>query len=58
MKLTVIIQYYGHVIHVGGDIVHRRVTLELTEEQAAALRLQKDEDYGPMLIEREEETQS
>ena len=58
MKLTVIIQYYGHVIHAGGDIVYRRVTMELAEEQAAALQLREYEDYGHMLIEREEENRS
>jgi len=55
MKFTVIIPYYGHYIHAGGDIVYRRVTIDLTEEQAAALQLREDEEYGAMLIEREEE---
>ena len=58
MKLTVIIPYYGHYLLAGGDIVYRRVTMELTEEQAAALQLREDEEYGHMLIEREEENQS
>jgi len=58
MKITVIIQYHGHVIHAGGHTTFRRVTMDLTEEQAAALQLRKDEEYGTMLIEREEENQS
>jgi hypothetical protein len=54
MKLTTLIQYHGHVIHAGGHTTYRRVTVELTAEQAAALQLREDEDYGTMFIEHEE----
>ena len=55
MKITVMIQYLGHVIHAGGNISYRSVTLSLTEEQAAALRLLEDEDYGPIAIDKDKE---
>jgi len=55
MKITVMIQYYGHVINAGGNITYRSVTLTLTDEQAAALDLREDEDYGPTAIEKDEQ---
>ena len=36
MKITVMIQYYGHVINAGGNVTYRSVTLTLTDEQVAA----------------------
>ena len=48
MKLTVVIQYHGHVIHAGGCTTYRTVVLELTEEQTKQLALKQDEDYGPV----------
>jgi len=35
MKITVMIQYYGHVIHAAGSMTYRAVSLTLTDEQAA-----------------------
>lgn len=50
-KITVMIQYFGHVIHAQGNVTYRTVELELTEEQSKKLKLRKDEDYGPIAIE-------
>ena len=47
MKITVMIQNYGYVIHADGRMTYRAVSLNLTDEQAAALELREDEDYGP-----------
>jgi len=55
MKITVMIQYYGHVIHAAGSMTYRAVSLTLTDEQAAALELREDEDYGPTAIEKDDE---
>jgi len=55
MKITVMIQYYGHVINAGGNITYRAVSLTLTDEQAAALELNDDEAYGPTAIEKDDE---
>ena len=55
MKITVMIQYYGNVIHAGGSMTYRAVSLTLTDEQAAALELREDEDYGPTAIEKDDE---
>jgi len=55
MKITVMIQYYGHVINAGGNMTYRSVTVTLTDEQAAALELNDDEAYGPTAIEKDDE---
>lgn len=48
MKMTVMIQYFGHVYHAGGYTKYRPVTVDLTPEQAKSLALRDDEDYGPV----------
>ncbi|MEL7628730.1 hypothetical protein AAGW04_06960 [Pectobacterium aroidearum] len=48
IKMTVMIQYMGHVVNAGGNIEYRAVELELTEQQSEALALQQDEYYGPV----------
>jgi hypothetical protein len=53
MKMTVMIQYYGHVIHAGGSITYRSVEIELTEEQAKKLALKADEDYANISLAKE-----
>ena len=50
MRLTVMIQYLGHVIHAQGDITYRAVQIELTDEQADKLRLRKEEAYGAFAL--------
>lgn len=50
-KITVMIQYFGHVINAQGSITHRLVEIELTEEQSKKLKLKKDEDFGVVAIE-------
>lgn len=46
IKLTVMIQYVGHVINAGGSVEYRSVEIELNDEQSSKLKLQKDEYYG------------
>ena len=50
MKVTVIIQYYGSVIHAGGHMAFRSVQIDLTEDQKKALALRPDEEYGPVAL--------
>ena len=50
MKLTVLVQYYGSVIHAGGHMTYRSVTIDLTDEQVKALALRPDEEYGPIAL--------
>lgn len=50
MKLTFLIQYYGHVIHAEGSVKYRTVDIELTPEQKQKLKLVKDEDFGVVAI--------
>lgn len=50
MKLTVLVQYYGSVIHAGGHMAYRSVTIDLTEEQVKSLALRPDEEYGPLSL--------
>ena len=50
MKMTVLIQYYGSVIHAGGHMTYRTVTLDLTDDQARALALRPDEEFGPIAL--------
>ncbi len=55
MKMTVVIQYIGHVIHAGGSVTYRRVTLDLTPEQAEALDLLcEEESFGPVIFDEDE----
>ncbi len=55
MKMTVVIQYIGHAIHAGGHITYRRITLDLTSEQADALTLHcNEEEYGPVIFDDDE----
>ncbi|MDG7000416.1 MAG: hypothetical protein JRN15_15070 [Nitrososphaerota archaeon] len=53
--MTVVIQYIGHAIHAGGHITYRRITLDLTSEQADALTLHcNEEEYGPVIFDDDE----
>jgi hypothetical protein len=45
MKMIIMIQYFGHVIHAQGSVTYRTVEIELTKEQAEKLELKADEDY-------------
>ena len=52
MRLTVIITNTVHAANVGGPLTYRRVTFDLTPEQAKALaRDEKWEEYGPFILE-------
>jgi hypothetical protein len=54
VKLTVIIEDVGGAMHMGFAIGYRRVTLDLTPEQTAALALRHEhEGYGTTFIERD-----
>jgi hypothetical protein len=59
VKLTVIFANVVHVVHAGGAVEYRRVTIDLTPEQAAALALrdEKWETRGPIFIEAERESE-
>lgn len=50
-KITVMIQYFGHVINAQGNMTYRAVEIELTDEQSKKLKLKKDEDFGVVAIE-------
>lgn len=51
MKITVVIQYVGHVVHAGGLTTYRTVEIELTDEQAGKLKLAcEDESYATAII--------
>lgn len=50
MKITVMIQYIGHVVHCGGVVTYRAVEIELTDAQATMLRLDYDESFGVVAI--------
>ena len=50
-KITVMIQYFGHVINTQGNVTYRAVEIELTDEQSKKLKLKKDEDFGVVAIE-------
>jgi hypothetical protein len=53
VKLTVIIEDVGGAMHMGLAIGYRRVTLDLTPEQEAALALRDEhESYGATFVER------
>lgn len=54
MKMIVMIQYVGHVVHAGGAVNYRTVEIELHEEQAKLLRLNDDEHFGPVAIHGEQ----
>ena len=56
MKLHVMVEYVGHVIHAGGSVTHRHVEIELTDEQKKKLKLDQDEHYGVFSIETEKES--
>jgi hypothetical protein len=52
VKLTVIISEAGAACNVGGPVTYRRITLDLTPEQTAALTLHdKWESHGTAFIE-------
>ena len=55
MTMTVMIQYFGHVVHAGGSTTYRAVTIELTDEQVAQLILQEDEAFGVIAIATKEQ---
>lgn len=48
VKITVMIQYVGHVVNAGGSVEYRAVEIDLTVEQSAKLALSQDEYYGPV----------
>ena len=50
MKIIVMVQYVGHVVHAGGSVNYRAVEIELTDEQSKRLKLQEDEHYGSIAI--------
>ena len=51
VKLIVMVQYVGHVVHAGGCVSYRAVEIDLTDEQARLLRLRnEDEDYATFAI--------
>lgn len=54
MKMTVMIQYVGHVVHCGGSVNYRSVVIDLTSEQSEKLRLHDDEFFGPISISHEQ----
>jgi hypothetical protein len=51
INVTVVTQYYGHVIHAGGNTTYRTVELQLTPEQTVALQLRDEEAYGTVIVE-------
>ena len=53
-KLTVMIQYVGHVINAGGSVEYRHVEIHLTPEQSQALTLHDDEHFGPVAFSMQE----
>ena len=53
MKMTVMIQFVGHVIHAAGAVTYRAVEIELTGEQVKMLKLQQDEFFGAIAIEEQ-----
>lgn len=48
VKITVMIQYVGHVVNAGGSVEYRAVEIDLTAEQSAKLALSQYEHYGPV----------
>jgi hypothetical protein len=51
-RLTVIIEDSGALLHIGGAMGYRRVTLDLTAAQEAALALRHEgENYGTTFLE-------
>lgn len=50
MKMTVVVQYLGHVIHAGGLPTFRTVEIELTPEQQKQLILSQDEYFGTVVF--------
>ena len=51
VKIIVMIQYVGYVMHAGGSVSYRSVEIDLTDEQASLLRLRNDdEDYATFAI--------
>lgn len=56
MKLTVIVEEKGAACNIGGAITHRRITVDLTPEQAQALTLNDSWDsYGTTFLELDDE---
>jgi hypothetical protein len=52
VKLTVVVEDIGAAANIGGSVAYRRVTLDLTGEQIAALKLRDEwERYGTTFIE-------
>ena len=52
MKMTVMIQYVGHVVR-GGSVNYRSVVIDLAE-QSEKLRMHDDEFLGPISISHEQ----
>ena len=51
VKLIVMVQYVGHVVHAEGSVSYRSIEIELTDEQAKKLRLRNEyEDYATFAI--------
>lgn len=50
MKMIVMVQYVGHVVHAGGSVNYRAVEIELTDEQSKMLKLNDDEHYANVAI--------
>ena len=51
VKLIVMVQYVGNVVHAGGSVSYRAIEIDLTDEQARKLRLRnEDEDYATFAI--------
>ena len=54
MKMTVMIQYVGYVVHCGGSVNYRSVVIDLTSKQSEKLRLHGNEFFGPISISDEQ----
>jgi len=50
MKLSVMIQYVGHVVNAGGTVTYRLAQVDLTDEQAEKLKLKHDEFFSVISI--------
>lgn len=50
MKIIVMVQYVGHVVHAGGAVNYRAIEIDLTDDQSKLLKLQDDEHYGAVAI--------
>ena len=55
--MRVMIQNINLVIHCGGCMTYRTVSIELTDEQSKKLRLRDGDDYGPIAFEFPEQSE-